>query len=192
MVLEYRPLWNAGTANPGYTVLHGRDSGLGTQQQAAEALSQRARTFFNSLAGILPDNVQITFPTEVIERDTSTGVLTGSYTVPAQAAVTGINASTFSWAAGVRVEWKTPAIVAGRRLRGRTFLVPAASNVFDTDGRITSANITALQNAANAYFSTGVFTNVQPAVWSTTHGILSDITSATVPVLGATMRSRRD
>lgn len=192
MVFEYRVGWNVGGANPGVTVFHGRNDGVISDQDTIEELAARARAFFDAVKGLVPGAVTWTFPGEGIEMNTSTGVLEDVYTFAPPASVTGTGAGNYGWPAGARVEWRTPAIVSGRRLRGRTFLVPITTNAMEANGTLSAGTITTMTNAANTFFSQSVFTDCAPCIWSRTHGILADITSALVPDEVAIMRSRRD
>lgn len=194
MPVEYRVQW-AGTSitGPGVSVLHARTSGGATTSQCAQALADRARTFFDAVKAMVPAGVTWSFPPEATELDTATKQLIGVHAVtsPADVLSTGA-ASSWSRPSGGRVDWLTTAIVNGRRLRGRTYLVPLTTGSYDATGSIATTAIATLETAAAAYRNTGVFTASQPAVWSRTHGILADISGSNVPDLVTVMRSRRD
>lgn len=192
MVLEYRVGWNVGGANPGVTVLHGRPSDLISDQDAAQELTERARGLFDALKALFPPSITFSFPAEVTEFNTSTGVLEDVFVTTPQANITATGTGNWTAPAGGRVEWRTEAIVAGRRLRGRTFFVPFTIGSYDGTGTLASATVTLLQTAAAAYFSDAVFDQVDPCIWSRTHGILADITSVVVPDEVSVLRSRRD
>lgn len=192
MVLEYRATWTYGVGSPGYSVFHGRSVALDPDQQAADDLASRVGEFFEALDPVIPNDVVISFSSEVLNLDTSTGQLEGVLTVTPPGNVFGQNTASHAAPAGARIAWTTPAIVAGRRLRGATFIVPISSGAFDTDGTLTSGVQTTLNAAALDFRSTGVFTSVQPSVWSRTHGIQADITGHQVPDRVAVLRSRRD
>lgn len=191
-VLEYRVNWGSGGPNPGVTVVHGRISGAFTSAQAAQALADRTRTFFDAMKGYVGGGVAWTFPAEVTEHNTATGDLEGVDAITAPAPVTSTGSGAYAAPSGMRFEWRTDAIVSGRRLRGRTFIVPLVTSQYETNGTISGTLITAAQTAANAFLSAGVFTACQPSVWSRTHGVQSDITSANIPDEVAILRSRRD
>jgi len=173
-------------------VFHGRSVALDPDQQAADDLASRVGEFFEALDPVIPNDVVISFSSEVLNLDTSTGQLEGVLTVTPPGNVFGQNTASHAAPAGARIAWTTPAIVAGRRLRGATFIVPISSGAFDTDGTLTSGVQTTLNAAALDFRSTGVFTSVQPSVWSRTHGIQADITGHQVPDRVAVLRSRRD
>lgn len=192
MVLEYRVGWNVGGANPGVTVLHGRPTVSGADQDAAEDLAAKARVLFDGLKALFPPSMTFSFPGECVELNTTTGVLEDVYvfTPPANVVATG----TGNWTApaGGRIEWRTEAIVAGRRLRGRTFFVPFTIGSYDGTGTLASATITLLQTEGLEYMDAGLLVAVRPCIWSRTHGILADITSLAIPDEVSVLRSRRD
>lgn len=193
MVLEYRVNWSVPSGGPGVTVLHGRPSDIVSDQDAAEELAQRAELLFTPLGPLLPVGVTISFPTTVDEYNTTTGVLEDTYVVEQNGDVAGSGAGDWAAPVGGRIEWRTASIVAGRRLRGRSFIVPLVASAFDTAGSLDSNAIGVLQFAADAYLDGGGLPDqVDPCVWSRTHGVLADISNATVPDQATILRSRRD
>lgn len=192
MVLEYRVNWQGPTGGPGVTVFHGRPSDLISDQDAANELSERARAFFEALTALVPSGYALSYEQEVVELNTATGVLEDVYTVPAQADTVMAGGGDWAAPAGARVEWRTSAIVANRRLQGRTFVVPITALAFDLGGTLDAGAITALTNAANAFMDDAVFDQVDPCIWSRTHGILADITGFVIPDQATILRSRRD
>jgi hypothetical protein len=103
---------------------------------------------------------------EVTEHDMATGTLLGAATmttVPATVVGTG---SATSWAngSGYSVKWNTGLIWNGRRVTGRTFMVPAVA-CYEADGTLVAAAITAIGAAAQALISA---VGAEFAVWSKT------------------------
>lgn len=192
MVFEYRVGWNSGGTNPGVTVFHGRKGPTSTDSGAAEDLRDKARAFFDAVKGMVGGGVVWNFPGEVTELDTVTGQLQNVVQITAGASVTATGATAYAAPAGGRIEWRTPAIVNGRRLRGRTYVVPLTTGFFDTQGTLSASAITTLSTAAAAFLDLGTYGRISPCVWSRTHGVLADITSAIVPDEAAVMRSRRE
>jgi hypothetical protein len=191
MVLEYRAQWLT-SGGAGVSVFHGRGTTGTPPETAAQDLANRVRAFLFEMVNSLPDEVTLSFPDEVLDRNTSTGVLEGLHSVTAPAGFGGNVSGNFAAPAGARVHWNTEAIVSGRRLRGRTFIVPIAAAAYDTNGTLTSTFRTALLGAANTFIDSGVNAWVEASVWSPTHGVQADITSVSVPDEAAILRSRRD
>lgn len=82
----------------------------------------------------------------------------------------------------------TPAITAGRVLRGRIFL-PASSETWNIGG----VPLAAYRNDYEAAAATMIgLANADWVVWSRTHGVTASVTSATLWTKWASLRSRRD
>jgi len=190
--LQYRVGWNTGSLNPGVSVFHGRVTAGNTDGAAATDLSTRVRTLFDTIKGLVTGAVTWDFPAEVLKLNTTTGDLEGVESVTKPLNVVSGAGGSYAAPAGARIEWRTTAIVGGRRLRGRTFVVPLGATNYDTNGTISSSCITTLTAAGNAYKDTGVFTAVQPSIYSRTHGTQADITSVLIPDEAAVLRSRRE
>lgn len=185
---RYVPVWSGFSGAPGFTVLNfGRE----VLPPGAPLIAARVAAFFTAIANRIPDNATITFPGEMTVH-ADDGTLIGALAFVAPAPVNCVGLGSYAAPVGARVTWETGSIVAGRRIRGRTFLVPLVSSTFDTDGSLTSANLTLIQNAANA-FLTGLATDGEDlAVWSQTTSTVSPVTSAVVPDQATVLRSRRD
>lgn len=108
-----------------------------------------------AIAPSIPVGVTITVPNsgDVIEDTTGElvdvwtgsggGVVSGTATTPAPAGV------------GLCINWLTGGIVNGRRLRGRTFMVPIAGNSYDPDGTLTASTLTDFAAFASAIVASG-------------------------------------
>lgn len=192
MVLQYVAHWNEGTANPGYTVLHGRPQTGAPDDLASEDLAERVHALFDAIKAYIPNDYTISFPGEAVRLNTTTGVLEDVYTFTPPANVVGGYSQSWAAPAGFRYDWRTDAIVSGRRLRGRTFIVPVGGAAYADNGTLEPVPMGIFTNAGQDYIDVGVFTNVAPCIWSRTHGILADITSVVVPDEIAVLRSRRD
>lgn len=185
---EYRVIWSTPGGGTGYSVLHFAD---GVSSDAnAQSIANAVRGFFDSIKGLFPNEVTWSFDSEYLELNVD-GTLEGVFAVTPPAALAGTGAGTYNRAAGVRLDWGTGQIVAGRRLVGRTYLVPADAGAFDSNGLVTSANSAALIGAANA-LRTAVSGIAQLAVWSRTHQVVHAVSAVSVPSKGAILTGRRD
>lgn len=154
--------------------------------------STRVLAFFNTAPLLFPDKVTITVPSggEII-TDT-TGELSGSWNDPGTGGtVTGTNTGDFAMGVGMQVRWQTGGIVGGRRVVGSTFLVPIASGIFDVNGTLDTATVTAEQSAANTMIGGAVTFKVWSRPTPSRVGSSNDITSAIVPDRVSWLRSRR-
>jgi hypothetical protein len=104
----------------------------------------------------------------------------------------------YAGGSGLAIAWKTSSIFNGRRVQGRTFLVPALG-AFQNDGTLTTAVITALQSAGNALIAAA---SPSFSIWAKTYntavnppvqtgGDRFDVTSCSVKDMAAQLRSRR-
>jgi len=201
-LLRVKARWTGFTGAPGYTVLHFRDFGTGEPDgvaaTAAQALAAtaRVRTFFNAIASYLPNTVFVNVDPEVEVIDIATGTLLRSFTVATPATVAGLNTNSYSAAVGAVINWRTDGIRRGRRVRGRSFLVPLSSGAFAITGQLGGPVVTALTSAAQALAdNTGtpdLFVYGRPSGTGADDGVAYVVSNANVPPMGAVLTSRRD
>jgi hypothetical protein len=105
------------------------------------------------------------------------------------------------------INWKTAGVRAGRRVRGRSFLVPLLSQTFDVNGTATSAALTTVNGAAGPLYA-GTEGDIRLGVWArptaikdvngnptgeyNEDGVWHPATAHSVPDMAAVLRSRRD
>lgn len=191
-ITKITAVWTGFAGGPGYSNFY-----LDGEATAAEATSAAAalRTMFNGLIGYLPNNLTIR-PTGVAQYlDLGSGVMTGqtAYTQPLQ--VTGTNTTAYSGLSGASIRWVTGAVINGRALSGRTFLVPMVG-IYDTDGTLAPAFVTTLTTLANAYAH--YVASSDPAATVVWHrpiagvgGAAATMSGAIVPDKAVGLRSRR-
>lgn len=152
----------------------------------------KVRTFFETIKNLIPTGAVIQVPNQGDVIDDGSGEIQGNWTSSAQTAVTCTGTGSFTGVAGAVVNWHTDGIVAGRRVRGRTFIVPLTGGQFDSEGSLATATITAIQTAAAALPGGSIGKLV---VWSRPTpdrtGSSHQVTAASVPDLSAVLRSRR-
>jgi hypothetical protein len=152
------------------------------------------RTFFNALTSYLPGGLTITVPTSGDQISEATGAVTGAYsaTVTGGAVTVSGNTASYPGMAGGQVQWQTSAIIEGRRPLGKTFIVPGYQTMFDTNGSLAAAFVTAAAAAGTTLISA---LSGELKVWSrprpTIAGANVTITSCRVPDLAVALRSRR-
>jgi len=191
-ILRITANWTGFVGAPGYTNLHFLD--VAASQGERDDTAAAVRAFFGSVSNLMPGVVSITFPTSADILDEETGQLVESVPMAAQTVVTGGGSSTYAAPVGAVVGWSTNTIISGRRLRGRTFLVPLSTGSYQSDGSLVATSVTTLANAAAALVAnTG---GVPLVVWSRPRpgqvGAAGIVTGATVPDRAAVLRSRRD
>jgi len=194
--------WTGFSGAPGYSVMHFRDfntpdpgAGDGTVEDATAAV-QRVQQFFSALAVAIPDEVSIDVEREVDVIDDSTGELVNSLQSTQGGIIDGTAGGSYLAPAGAVVNWRTGGIRNGRRIRGRTFLVPLAASNFNAQGQLIPAVQNVIQTAASALAantgSPDLFVFARPTAPAASDGTSSVVTGATVPQMAAILRSRRD
>lgn len=184
--------WRGFRGAPGYTNLFFQAQN--EELEDRDAMVDSATAFFNEFFTYLPGGVTIDISPTIDYLDETNGNLVGQADASEGYSVTGGSTASYSAASGAVVNWNTSSFANGRRIRGRTFLVPLASDSYDAQGDLTSAALTSIRTAANA-LATGLLP-ARLVVWSRPKngaaGSVHTVTSATVPDLGAILRSRRD
>jgi hypothetical protein len=178
--------WQSWPGAPGVTQLYLTG---GIVQANVDAI----RAFFQAFVGSLPSGLVIQVPASGDTIDDATGNINGAWSVATTPSnVTGTGAGAYAGNAGAVIHWLTGDVVNGRRVRGRTFVVPIIGTAYDAAGSLSSTTLTTLQTAAN-----GLVTAIDPnfAVWHRPTqfavGSSHSIISARVPDLAVSLRSRR-
>lgn len=115
---------------------------------------------YNAIFQSMPGTCQVQVPGSGDTINDTNGELVGSWTATTPAVITGTGSSTAAAGVGACVGWQTGGIVAGRRLRGRTFLVPLSTDAYDPQGTLTSTALTRIQTFASTMMAAGPL-----AVW---------------------------
>jgi len=129
---RYRCTWSAFTGAPGYTNFYSDGTNLNTGLLKA---------FFQAMTRYFPAGLTISFPDSADVIDDATGMLLGS--VPAlhnDPVVSATAAGPYAGASGAIVDWQCGSErVAGRLVRGRTFLVPLIDAAYSNTGTLDPA-----------------------------------------------------
>lgn len=159
--------------------------------------------FFEGLAGTLPDNVTITLEGSGDILDETTGNLTGGWTEDAPAPVSGTVPGVYAAPAGYVIIWETGVVMDAHRLRGKTYIVPAAQSVFQNDGSLYPDALLAIRGVAGSLAGDNQLVvwhrprsarsadGSRPAVSARAGGYAS-VSGATVHDFAAVLTSRRD
>lgn len=149
------------------------------------------RDFYDDLILAIPAGVSVQVQNAGVSVDDVTGILTGSYSVAAQAVVNGTGEGQHVAGSGSVCRWITNEIVNGRRVYGHSYIVPLTRGNFGTNGQLTSGYISAAEAACGALAAS------QPmVVWhrpvNEAGGSSHTIENGAVPAKPAQLRSRRD
>lgn len=193
-IWQYKVQWGGWSGGPGYSVF--RAMGTDTAQAHADAVRKFLLDALSTLAAnldFLPTNVVLTFPSTMDRVDADTNTMIGTVGVAAPATITGLAASGFAAPTGAAITWTTGDFHDGRRVVGRTFLVPLSNAAYQNDGSLLTTCLDNIRAAAATYIADP--TN-QPVVMSrltTDHpGGAHIIVGGSVSDKAAVLRSRRD
>lgn len=180
-VNEYRVSWTNLKGLPGVSTFY-------SQGLDPLALQARLQSFFTALKSLVPNATTWTVPDSGRIIDIGTGQATGMWQGGLVTVIGGSGPGAYVAPAGATINWNTSLFNAGRRLRGKTFIVPLLTTCFDSDGTLTNATVSSLKAAADAVpgGTSGL------VVYSRRLGVVAPVTTAQVPDKAAVLRSRRD
>lgn len=194
--------WQNWPGAPGLSQFYFLNSGM---QTSVDAL----RTFYNALSTMLPTGLTIQVPGTGDIINDADGKIVNSWTVTTPpTVVTASGTGTYAGNAGAVVHWLTSGVINGRRIRGRTFLVPLISTQFESNGSLSATALSSIGTAASA-LRTSVGANFrvwrrpvlahtkydpktgQPTQVAAVAGSNSDVVNHRIPDLAISLRSRR-
>jgi hypothetical protein len=195
-VYRVTAVWSGFTGAPGYTKFAFADLVDTASRNAAGA---KVRALFNDLASHRAIGWSVSVNSAVEEFDMATGALIGTVNMTSPPAASNGAATLVAYAggAGYCVTWNTGVILNRRRIRGRSFFVPAIG-CYENDGTLAPAAITAINSACTTFLALSA---PRPNVWSRqwssgsppvqVGGALAPIDSFSLRDSTAQLRSRR-
>ena len=191
-MLKVTARWTGFTGAPGYSNFF--FAGGGGLVSDAQQVADRVRQAFARIDSLLPTGVQIRIEPDVPIVASETGVIVGFNNVDPDVPISGTGTGGYSSPTGAVVTWRTSDLRNGRRIRGRTFLVPLSGTSYQPDGTLTPGAITGLNSFADHLISFDF--DSEFGVWSRpvngSGGVFATVDSATIPDMAAVLRSRRD
>lgn len=184
--------WTGFTGAPGYTVLH--FSAIEVSQALAQSAAGAVSSMFGQIALNLPAVVNVRVQSTVDVLNEATGNIEDSLTITPAAATVGQATGGFSGVSGACIHWLTPDFKRGRRVRGKSFLVPLASSAYEANGTLSAGVISTLQGAADNLLTKTPVLQVfsRPTSAGASDGSAHTVTRASVPDKAVVLRSRRD
>lgn len=196
-MLRVTARWTGFSGAPGYSNFFFSGGFLdgGLFGDEAQLLADRVADAFEAASIILPGSVSVSIEPEVPVIDSDTGVIQSFNTIEPPDAVDGSGTSgEYAGPAGAVVTWRTGDLRNGRRIRGRTFMVPLRAFVYEGDGTLTTLAQSTLRNFADTLM--GGELDGDLGVWSRpvggSGGVFATVTGYTIPDMVAVLRSRRD
>lgn len=189
--------WTGFVGAPGFTNLYFRNATPGTIDQAVvDAALVRVDNWIGGFQSRLPSTVTCATDPVVEVIDDTNGELQGFLNVTPAAARVGSGTGNYSAASGAVCNWYTDGVRNGRRIRGRSFLVPLAGSALGPDGSLDNTNLTGLRtNTATFVNQTGAARFVvwgRPSAPGATDGVSAEVVTFTIPDKAAVLTSRRD
>ena len=196
-ILRVKINWTGAPGGPGFTNLYFRDFTEGTVTQAmADAAATKVQAFATALHFDIPTSITLQVDPTVDRIEETTGELQGFFQTNPGAAIAGSAPGAFSAASGGCIAWSTNGVRRGRRIRGRTFVVPLAGTCYDGTGTLSDQTLIDLRTAAtNLRSGTG---NALLGVWArptskgATDGVWYIVQASSVKDKVAILTSRRD
>lgn len=201
-ILRITARWSGFTGGPGYSNFHFTTDGgfwdgglLGdSAQAAADGAAARVTAAFGALREQLPSGVRVDLETEAEIMNSDTGEIVGFAEVEPGYALGAGGTGGWSAASGAVINWRTNDYRSGRRIRGRTFMVPMAGSAYQDDGTLSGFGRSAVQDfGAEMLEGAG---GAEFGVWSRPRngagGVFATVTGYSVPDMAAVLRSRRD
>lgn len=128
---------------------------------ATAANLNAVKALFNSFATYLPPVVTYTFPSTGDTIDETDGHLIGGWSAAAPTPLIGGGSGAYAAPAGFMLEWRISGVVDGRRPIAKTFMVPASSAAFGSNGQVHPTLI----GLANAGITTFLGSSAGFSLW---------------------------
>lgn len=184
-----RTLWGGVAGSPYYTNMYYlTDAGGAGMQDSCDAWTDLIDAFSTSLG----TSMTVAIYPDVPLIDSATGILTGATTVSGAVVDPDGGTDLLPPATQGLLRWQTAAVVAGRRLRGRTFLPGMTEGDTNAGGSVLPALVSSMNGYLSATFLPAVAAAAPLVVYGPTHHAFSEVTSGNMWTEFAVLRSRRD
>lgn len=190
LILRQRTHWAVQGGGQGLTNMY--FEGAEGTEPSRTAVAAAVRAFYDTLKGQFAKGVTWTFEGELAGVNTIGGQVYDFFPCTAPGQVSSTSVTAYAAPAGAVVEWRASGVLNGRRVKGRTYLVPLNSGTFQDDGTLAPATMTAILGAANALLAAADAATHPLVVYSPTHEAHDTVTSVRVNDKAAILRSRRD
>lgn len=181
-------MWGSGSIPGGGLSTFYSEGDPSTLQTAVKAMFAGS-----SFLSLFPVGVGFTVPAEGDTFESTTGLIGSPWASGTAGLTAGSASGGYAGAVGTRIVWNTTGIRNRRRVRGSTFLVPLIGACYDSGGNMTDGTLTIINASAQALI---VALGDDLCIWSrptpgTSDGMLSTVTSRSVPDKVSWLRSRR-
>jgi hypothetical protein len=197
-LLRVKLKWSGLPGGIGYSLFHMRDFSTGEPTLAdANGAIGKVDNFINTIKPLIPPVVSMVVESEVEVIEETNGQMQTVLGGTSLGTEFGMASGTAGYSApvGAVISWSTGGVRNGRRVRGRTFVVPLSNEAWDTDGTLKSTALTTLNAAATSLRDIGGSPDLgvyaRPTSAGATDGIWYAATGHRVPDMAAVLRSRR-
>jgi hypothetical protein len=197
-IIRLKMNWTGFVGGPGYTNMHFEPVAGGDISQAiVNDARDILQTWITSWRPNLPTPVSVGIDPNVQEIDENHGNIEAFWTTTVAAPTAGTTSGSYAGGAGACVNWYTDGVWNGRRVRGRTFLVPMGNSTYDSDGTLTAGALGAWRAATATFIAASNLARL--VVWRRPsdqplliNGGAYDVNSYSINDKVAILRSRRD
>jgi hypothetical protein len=193
-ILRVAAVWEGVSGGQAFSNFYWDSAILGTP--SAQIAADKVRGFFESIKTELPQGVSVLVQPNVAEINDATGEQNDEFVVGTPPlVVAGSGNNTRSAPSGACITWRTSTFVGGKRLRGRTFIVPLSTTAYESNGTLTLLTLQTLRQAAVTLANNALGPSVLMKVWhrpiAKTGGSSANVTSTSVTDKAAVLTSRR-
>jgi len=197
-MMRVKARWSGFIGSPGFSNFYFDTQDPNTFHTSADApiVHNKVQVFFDTLKIRLPNQVRIEVLPDVEVLAPEDGALETVYNGGGRPVIAGGQPlASYSASTGAVVTWRTAGVRNGRRVRGRTFIVPLAGGAYGQDGTLGAGDQQETVAAATTLAApvSGLVLGVwsRPSAPGANDGAFHPVTSATVPDMAAVLRSRR-
>ena len=150
-------------------------------------------TFFNAIKAAFPSGLTWVIDASGDVINDTNGLLVGAWSGTGASSVTATGGSNYGAGMGGYITWNTTEVIAGRRLKGRTFLAPLDSGQYDNTGTLLNSTRATINAACTVLVAASGL-----LVWHKRTGSIPNTGSSHPAVSGIApdrvtmLRSRRD
>ena len=199
-IIRLKINWTGFQGAPGYTNLHFESvAGAAIDQATVNDAVAITQTWISSWRAYTPVLCFTGLDPTITELDEQSGAIEAFWTATVTAAAAGSSGGAYAAGSGACVTWSTDGVWNGRRVKGRTFIVPIGSTGLQDDGTLATTPLAAWRTATNTF--AGAANLARLVVWRRPAVVLGetipnggayDVNSTVINDKIAQLRSRRD
>jgi hypothetical protein len=197
-ILQVTLKWSGFQGAPGYSNFYYMSTGdFQPSQATVDAAANATQNLGAYIRTFLPVETSVQVQSDVVELWDTNGVMQNIWSAGSRPVLQGEAPSApYSAASGAVINWRTAGVRNGRRVRGRTFVVPLANSAYQSDGTLSASVITSLNTNLSTMLDTqptatlGVWS--RPSAKGATDGSWHAVQGFNIPDKVAVLRSRRD